>query len=392
MTPKRILLLGAGAMGQVAAQTVAAFPEVGSLLIADLNQTAAQTVASACGAKAQAAVLDVTKPGELAALMGQADLVMNCVGPFFRFGVPILEAAIAAGLDYLDICDDPEPTKAMHEMHDRAQAAQITAIIGLGASPGITSMLAARARAELDYTQELIAAWNIEENAGGDDKLGFSAAIVHWMQQCSGSILECDNGRLVEKKPLAEVSLDYPGRGQRTVYTVGHPEPVSFHFSYPDLPRSYCVMVMPSLWIKEFRKLAAQIDQGALTLEEAGKELVEGAAGSSFFGKIIENISGLFDGPRLPIFFALAKGQKDGKPARVATTVRAIPPGMAQATGIPLALGTRLHLQGKVAAKGVIAPEIAFNSGEFFDLLAPYCTFPEQVNAGELVEVVREVD
>ncbi len=390
MTASRILLLGAGAMGKAAAQTVATFPEVGSLLIADLNQTAAQAAAAACGENAKGVGIDVTDHGDLTALMRQADVVMNCVGPFFRFGVPILEAAIAAGKDYLDICDDPEPTKAMHELHDQAQAAQITAVIGLGVSPGITSMLAARAKAELDTTEELIAAWNIEEDAGGEEKVGFSAAIVHWMQQCSGTILECDNGRLVDKKPLTDVVLHYPGRGERTVYTVGHPEPVSFHFSYPGLPRSFCVMVMPSLWIKKFRELAAQIDQGALTLEESGKKLLEGAADSSFLGKVIESIAGMFDGPRLPIFFALAHGRKDGRPARVATTVRAIPPGMARATGIPLALGTRLHLEGKVTAKGVIAPEIAFDAEEFFDLLAPYCTFPEQVPAAELVEVVRE--
>lgn len=392
MKPSRILLLGAGAMGKIAAQTVASFPEVGSLLVADLSLTAAQAVASSCGDKAKAASIDVTNHGELTAVMRQADLVMNCVGPFFRFGVPVLTAAIEAGLDYLDICDDPEPTKAMHELHDRAKEAKITAIIGLGASPGITSMLAAKAREELDETEELIAAWNIEEDAGGDDQVAYSAAVVHWMQQCSGTILECENGSLVEKKPLAEVALDYPGRGTRTVYTVGHPEPVSFHYSFPDLQRSFCVMVMPSLWIKEFRKLAAQIDQGRMTLEEAGQKLVTDAAGSSFIDKIMESFSGLFDGPRLPIFFAIASGRKDGRPARVATSIRSIPPGMARATGIPLALGTRLHLQGRVATKGVIAPEVAFQSGEFFDLLAPYCTFPEPVNARELVEVVREAD
>jgi hypothetical protein len=49
-------------------------------------------------------------------------------------------------------------------------------------------------------------------------------------------------------------------------------------------------------------------------------------------------------------------------------------------------------LQGKVAAKGVIAPEIAFRCDEFFDLLAPYCTFPEPRDASELVEVTREPD
>jgi saccharopine dehydrogenase-like NADP-dependent oxidoreductase len=277
----------------------------------------------------------------------------------------------------------------MHELHDQAKAANIIAIIGLGASPGITSMLAARAREELDETKELIAAWNIEEDTGGDDKVAYSAAVVHWMQQCSGTILECDNGSLVEKKPLAEVSLDYPGRGQRTVYTVGHPEPVSFHYSFPDLKRSFCVMVMPGLWIKEFRELAEQIDRGRMTLEEAGRKLVEDTAVSSFIDKIMEYIARVFEGPRLPLFFALATGRKDGRPARVATAVRSIPPGMARATGIPLALGTRLHLQGRVATKGVMAPEIAFQTTEFFDLLAPYCTFPAPRDASDLLEVTR---
>jgi len=318
--------------------------------------------------------------------MREADLVMNCVGPFFRFAVPILEAAIEAGIDYLDICDDPEPTRAMHELNGRATEAKITVIVGLGASPGITSMLAARAREELDETDELIAAWNTEERAGGYDTVAYSAAIVHWMQQCSGTILECENGRLVEKRPLAEVNLDYPGRGRRTVYTVGHPEPVSFHYSYPDLNRSFCVMVMPGLWAETFRTLAEQIDQGVMTLEQAGKMLVEDAAGTSSMDSFD------LDGPRMPMFFALAKGRKDGRPARVATTVRAIPPDMAGATGIPLALGTRLHLQGRVVGKGVMAPEIAFKPTEFFDLLAPYCTVPKTPEAGELVEVAKNTD
>jgi saccharopine dehydrogenase-like NADP-dependent oxidoreductase len=382
--PSRILLLGAGAMGNIAAQTVASFQEVGSLIIADLDLTAAQAVASACGEKAKAARIDVTDRSELFEAMRRADLVMNCVGPFFRFGVRVLEAAISAGIDYLDICDDPEPTMAMHELDGRAKEAKITAIIGLGASPGITSILAARARAELDETEELIAAWNIEEDSGGDDQVAYSAAIVHWMQQCSGTVLECENGSIVEKKPLAEVSLDYPGRGRRTVYTVGHPEPVSFHYSFPDLQRSFCVMVMPSTWADIFRKLAEQIDRGAMTLEQAGQKLVEDAAVR------LPMDTRFYEHPRLPMFFALAKGKKDGRPARVATTVRSIPPDMAAATGIPLALGTLLHLQGRVLGKGVMAPEAAFQPVEFFDLLAPYCTCPTRPGELELVEVVSE--
>jgi saccharopine dehydrogenase-like NADP-dependent oxidoreductase len=293
-----------------------------------------------------------------------------------------LEAALEAGIDYLDICDDPEPTKAMHELHNLAQAAGITAIVGLGASPGITSMLAARARAELDRTEELVAGWNIEEDAGGDERVAYSAAAVHWMQQCSGTILECDRGRLVEHQPLLDVALEYPGRGTRVVYTVGHPEPVSFHYSFPDLPRSLCVMVMPGAWIGSFRSLASQIDQGQLTVEEAAQILAEDSAQSSPESKRPA------DTPRLPLFFALAKGAKDGRSALAAASIKATPPGMANTTGIPLALGTGLVLQGRATTKGVIAPEIAFNAQEFFQRLAPYCTFPMPLAASELIEVV----
>jgi saccharopine dehydrogenase-like NADP-dependent oxidoreductase len=314
--------------------------------------------------------------------MRRADVVMNCVGPFFRFGVTIFKAALEAGVDYLDICDDPEPTKAMHELDNRAQAAGITAIVGLGASPGITSMLAARARAELDQTEELVAGWNIEEDAGGDERVAYSAAAVHWMQQCSGTILECDRGRLVEHQPLLDVALKYPGRGTRVVYTVGHPEPVSFHYSFPGLPRSFCVMVMPGAWIGSFRRLAGQIDQGQLTVEEAAQILAADSAQSSSDSKRLADL------PRLPLFFALAQGTKDGRPALAAASIKATPPGMANATGIPLALGTRLLLQGRVTTKGVIAPEIAFEAEQFFQRQAPYCTFPMPLAASELIEVV----
>ena len=46
-------------------------------------------------------------------MSGATRVVMNTVGPFFRFGVPILTAAIDAGTDYIDVCDDWEPTLEM---------------------------------------------------------------------------------------------------------------------------------------------------------------------------------------------------------------------------------------------------------------------------------------
>jgi saccharopine dehydrogenase-like NADP-dependent oxidoreductase len=384
---KTVLLLGAGAMGTMAAQTVSAFDEVGALIVASLDRADAERVALRCRGGAEAVAVDVTDHKALVALMGRADVVLNCVGPFFRFGVPILDAAIEAGVDYLDICDDPAPTRAMLNRDEKATAAGVTAVVGIGASPGINNLLGARVVERLDEADLLVAGWNIEEKT--EDALEYSAAIIHWMEQCSGTILECRDGRLVDGKPLEDLVIDYPGRGRRTIYTVGHPEPVSFHYTWPKVRRTHCGMVMPSAWIGSFRNLRDAIDSGKMTLEQAGRELVAGAARTGWIDALVTALSRLVDGPRLPLFFVLGKGRRDGRAVTAAASLRATPPGMAAMTGIPLALGAVMHLRGQSAGTGVMAPEKAFAPQAFFELFAPYCTLPKPCPAATLVELAE---
>jgi saccharopine dehydrogenase-like NADP-dependent oxidoreductase len=387
----RVLALGAGTIGSTAARILSAYDEVGTIVVADLNRESAERAARGCQGKGRATRIDVTRSDDLTELMKHSDIVMNCVGPFFRFGVPILEAAIAAGVDYTDICDDPEPTRDMLEMNEKARANGKTAIVGMGASPGITNLLGARAFRSLDSVEEMLTGWNIEDDASGEasEEVEFSAAIVHWMQQCSGKILECEDGRLTEKRPLEDIVVDYPNRGRRTLYSVGHPEPVSFCYSYPGLKRSRCAMVMPASQISFFRMLQQEIDSNSLTLEQAGRKLVEKAGEGR---GPLSRIMGLFaawltDEPRLPSFFSSARGMKDGRNATVFASIESVPAGMDGATGIPLALGTLMLLQGQVRSRGVLAAERAVDPDVFFKLLAPYCTVPKSCSADELVKL-----
>lgn len=385
----RVLALGSGGMGTKAAQVLSAFDEVDSITIADLNRQSAERAALACHGKAQANTVDVTKHAELVEMMRDHDVVMNCVGPFFKFGVPILEAAIAAGVNYTDICDDPEPTRDMFEMSERARAAGISAIIGMGASPGITNLLGALAYRALDSVDEMLTAWNIEENIAGSgpEEITFSAAVIHWMQQCSGTILECEGGKLTDGKPLEDIPIHYPGRGKRTLYSVGHPEPVSYHYSYPEVRRTRCAMVMPSAWIDFFRGLQRDLDGGKLTLDQAGRKLVDSVVHGSLIDNLILSFLRLFDGPRLPYFFSMARGVKNGREAAAFASIKSIPTSMDGATGIPLALGTLMLLQGLVDRKGVMAPEKAIDPDRFFNMLAPYCTAPAPCPADKLVQL-----
>ena len=152
----RVLVLGgAGGMGRVAVEQSAAHAFVDQVTVADLDGARAADVAQRAGAKARGIALNVNDRASMRAAIETHDLVLNTVGPFYQFGVSVLEQVIDVGVNYADICDDWEPTLEMLALDARAKAANSLALIGLGASPGITNMLALKAAAALDEVDEV---------------------------------------------------------------------------------------------------------------------------------------------------------------------------------------------------------------------------------------------
>ncbi|PHR90875.1 MAG: saccharopine dehydrogenase [Robiginitomaculum sp.] len=68
-------------------------------------------------------IADSSDPSSLKALAERTKVVITTVGPYQLYGVPMLEACIAAGTDYVDLCGEPA---WMHdtvlEYHDAAKA------------------------------------------------------------------------------------------------------------------------------------------------------------------------------------------------------------------------------------------------------------------------------
>ena len=62
----------------------------------------------------------------------------------------------------MDICDDWKPTlDILNDLDEMAKEANITALIGMGSSPGLTNLMAMLASSKLDQIDELITAWGI---------------------------------------------------------------------------------------------------------------------------------------------------------------------------------------------------------------------------------------
>ena len=141
-------------MGRVAVRTAASLEGIGEIVVADRDLASAESVAAEAGpsakVKLRAERIDVTDSAALSALLGGAGAVLNTTGPFYKFALPILRAAIQTGTHYLDICDDWEPTIEMMRLNRSAAEAGVTAVIGLGASPGVSNLMAKMAAHELD--------------------------------------------------------------------------------------------------------------------------------------------------------------------------------------------------------------------------------------------------
>ena len=140
---KVIVLGGCGAVGSVAVRTLAGSDLFSGVVIGDRDLSRADAIVSEAGAGRVSAVqIDAEDPASLTRAIQGCDVVLNCVGPFYRSVRTIVEAVLEVGVDYVDVCDDVDATLELLDLDARARAKGVTALIGMGSSPGATNLLA----------------------------------------------------------------------------------------------------------------------------------------------------------------------------------------------------------------------------------------------------------
>ncbi|MBM4761697.1 saccharopine dehydrogenase NADP-binding domain-containing protein [Bacillus sp. B15-48] len=266
----KVLLIGAGTMGRGGIQALRNFPGIESVTVADLNKEAADKFAATLNfPEVKTVQLDVTDSESVTALAREVDVVFNAVGPFVKFGVPILKAVIEAGTDYVDVCDDGDATDDLLELHEKAEAAGVTALIGCGQTPGISNMQAKYVAGMMDDIDSIKIAWHVgspqsdlvaEESYDFVDAQDFKesspAGWNHLVHSMTGDIVVWKDGKF-DKMPAWDSGeyIDFPEPyGRVPVFYVGHSEPHT-------LPRyikinEFCACLGGNRFHKELREEA----------------------------------------------------------------------------------------------------------------------------------------
>ncbi len=216
---------GAGHIGSKAVRILKERESDATIIIADKNLEKAEKIAEELGEKVKTQKVDATSLDSLTKVIEKVDVAISTLGPFHKFGSKVLKAAIEAGTDFIDVDDDYDATIDCLELHEEAKDAGITAIIGLGATPGLTNIWAKYGAEKLDDVKEIHTSWAW---TAIDPDMG-PGITDHYFHAITGEVPTFKNGELVEVPALSESeSIEFPSPlGEFEPANAGHPEPVT---------------------------------------------------------------------------------------------------------------------------------------------------------------------
>ena len=396
---KIVVLGGCGAVGSVAVRTLAAQTFFDEVIIADANMDKAAAMVAELGpAKVSARPLNAEKAKSVKEAVKGCDVALNCVGPFYKTVKTILKAVIDSRVNYVDVCDDVDVTLDILDMDAAAKAAGVTALIGMGSSPGATNVLARLAADTLlDETDSV----DIFHAHGGEPVEG-EGVIGHRFHCMTIDIPMYLDGELkyvkyFEPDGIAlRQTFDFPVLGDNILlYPYPHPEQVT-------IPRYIKVRqvtnkgtVIPS----EYYDLTREMCRFGLSSKEPlkikGKSIVPYDFAVAYIIKERERIlQQTAFGKQRGCCSVVVKGKKDGAYKEYRFHMASRSQALGEGTGIPAAMGAILMQQGKIGPTGVFPPEGCVNPADFVALLPMVMKMDKKKEGGEAFGgiIIQKVD
>ena len=370
MAGDRVLIIGAGAAGSVAAKKCAmnrgVFREV---CLASRTVAKCEAIRRQCATPIDISQVDADDSAQVEALIGrvQPDIVINLALPYQD--LPIMDACLSAGVHYLDTANYEPRDEAKFSYtwqwayHERYRQRGILAVLGCGFDPGVISVYCAYAQRHLfDEIHEI----DIVDCNAGDHGQAFATNFNPEIniREVTQRGRYWEDGRWIDVDPLSVSRVvDFPGVGPRKAYLIYHEEEESLVRYIPGLRRIRFWMTFSDNYITHLRVLEnvglTRIDP----VEYAGVQIVplqflkallpepaslaEHYTGKTSIGAIISGVAGGV--PKKVIIYNVCDHQQ---------TYREVgAQAVSYTTGVPAVTGAAMVLTGEWRGEGVFNVE-----------------------------------
>ncbi len=378
----KVLIIGAGGVGTVVATKMAGLPEVFTeIMLASRTKSKCDAIADKIGNnRVKTAQVDADNVQELVGLIKSfnPDIVVNVALPYQD--LHIMDACLETGVAYLDTANYEPLDEAKYEYkwqwayHDRFKEAGLTAILGCGFDPGVTSVFTAyAAKHHFDEIHYL----DIVDCNGGDHGKAFATNFNPEIniREVTQKGKYWQDGQWVETEPHEiHKPLNYPRIGDRESYLIYHEELESLVKNFPTLKRARFWMTFGQEYLTHLRVIQNIGMAGIEPIMYEGKEIVPIQFLKAVLpdpGELGENYTGETSiGCRI-------KGIKDGKEktyyvynncSHQAAYEETGAQGVSYTTGVPATIGAMMYLQGLWKKEGVYNVE-EFNPDPFMEKL-----------------------
>ncbi|MDK2852473.1 MAG: saccharopine dehydrogenase L-lysine forming [Proteiniphilum sp.] len=372
----KVLIIGAGGVGTVVANKVAQNSDLFTdIMLASRTKSKCDAIAEdvkrRTGITIDTARVDADKVPELVSLMNdfKPELVINVALPYQD--LTIMDACLEAGVNYLDTANYEPKDEARFEYkwqwayRDKFEKAGLTAILGCGFDPGVTSIFTAYAAKH--HFDEIHYLDIVDCNAGDHGKTfatNFNPEINIREVTQKGKYWE--DGKWVETEPHEiHKPLTYPEIGPKESYVIFHEELESLVKNYPTLKRARFWMTFGEEYLTHLRVIQnigmARIDE----VEYNGQKIVPiqflkavlpdpGKLGENYTGQtsIGCRIRGIKDGKERTYYIYNNCSHQEAYKETGAQ-------GVSYTTGVPATIGAMMLMQGIWKKPGV------FNVEEF---------------------------
>ena len=150
----RIILIGAGMMGQAIAYNLASRDEVERIVVADRDLSRAEMIAERLrDTRIVPQRLDVSAPRAVREAMNGCSVAISAV-PYF-FNLSLAQAAVESGVSFCDLGGNNRIVAGELALDERAREAGVTIIPDCGLAPGLVNILAAAAVEDLDDVESV---------------------------------------------------------------------------------------------------------------------------------------------------------------------------------------------------------------------------------------------
>lgn len=378
----KLLIIGAGGVATVAAFKVAKNADVFTeIMIASRTKSKCDKIAADIArvvgrTDIRTAQVDAESVPQLVALMRdfRPDLVMNLALPYQD--LTIMDACLQAGCSYMDTANYEPKDEAHFEYswqwayRERFEKAGLTAILGCGFDPGVTSIFTAyAAKHHFDEIHYL----DIVDCNAGDHHHPFATNFNPEIniREITQKGLYWQDGKYVETEPLEiHKPLHYPNIGARESYLLHHEEIESLVINYPTIKRARFWMTFGEAYLRHLEVIQNigmdRIDELTYRAEKAdgsGEMVDVKIVPLQFLKAVLPNPQELgenYDGETS--IGCRIRGVKDGKErtyyvynncSHRAAYEETGMQGVSYTTGVPACIGARLFMLGLWQKPGV---------------------------------------